>query len=113
MAERFCKVCKGWHDLDKPWPDNCIVERNWARSDLPAPMFIQDEMPPTKSMVDGRYYTSKAALRATYRPSGNKEGKYYTEVGNEQPKPFKKPKPDRKKIRASLDKAFSQAGLGA
>lgn len=94
-----------------------MPERNYARSDLPAPMLLSDTIEPTQSMVDGQYYTSKAAIRATYKPSGNKEGKRYVELGNDSsvtsPKPFTRPKPDRKDVRKSIDKAFSRAGLGA
>ena len=50
-----------------------------ARSDLPCPHVISDEMPPTEQ-VDGRFYTSKAAFRAVGRALG------LTEVGNEKPK---------------------------
>lgn len=86
-----------------------------ARSILGAPMIASDEMPPTQSMADGKTYTSKAALRATYLPSGNPEGARYTEVGND-PAIFRvppKPKSDRKAIKAAVGKAFSRAGLGA
>lgn len=38
---------------------------------------ISDEMPPTRHMVDGRYYTSKAKFRATTKAHG------CIEVGNE------------------------------
>lgn len=34
---RRCKVCEGWHRLDKPWPHNCRDERP-PKSDLAAPM---------------------------------------------------------------------------
>jgi len=57
-----------------------------ARSKLPMPHVISDEMPPTEQ-VDGRFYTSKAAFRATGRALG------LTEVGNEKPKP--KPRASR------------------
>lgn len=112
--ERLCRVCGGWHELDR-WPHNCMPERNYAASDLPAPMLIQDSMEPTQSMVDGQYYTSKSALRATYKPSGNKEGVRFIELGGDPSitKPAPKPKPDRKAIKAAVGKAFSQAGLGA
>lgn len=116
MRERFCRVCGGWHDIER-WPHNCLPGRNYAASDLPAPSVVSDTIEPTQSMVDGRYYTSKAAIRATYLPSGNKEGKRYVEVGNDSsvlnPKPHTKPKPDRQAIKAAVGKAFSQAGLGA
>jgi len=51
-----------------------------ARSALPVPYVISDEMPPTEQ-VDGKYYESKAAFRAVGRALG------LTEVGNEKPKP--------------------------
>ncbi len=110
MRERYCKVCGGWHKLDA-WPHNCMPERNWNRSHLSAPMIALDTMEPVRSMLDGKLYDSKAALRATYKQAG------VTEVGNDssvtEPKPFKKPKPDRKAIKASVNKAFSRVGLGA
>jgi hypothetical protein len=86
-----------------------------ARGTYSSPVLIGDEMPPTKNMVDGKLYTSKAAMRATYRPSGNVEGASFAEVGND-PAIFKrssKPKPDRAAIRATVGRAFSRAGLGA
>lgn len=111
MAERFCKVCEGWHDLDKPWPDNCLPERNWTRSDLAAPLIATDTMQPVQSMLDGKFYDSKSALRATYKAAG------VVEVGNDSsvtnPKRKVPSKPDRKAIKDSVDRAFSRAGLGA
>lgn len=110
MRERWCKVCGGWHNVDA-WPHNCLPERNMNRSSLAAPGFIRDSMEPVQSMLDGKMYDSKSALRATYKAAG------VVEVGNDSsitdPKPFKKPKPDRQAIKASVHKAFSQAGLGS
>jgi len=105
--ERFCKVCAGWHPLDKPWPHNCRAEDWTQRSELPAPMLIRDGMEAVQSMLDGKMYDSKRALRATYRQAG------VVEVGNEEMKPAPKPKPDRAKIKEAVGKAFSRAGLGA
>jgi hypothetical protein len=51
-----------------------------ARSSLPMPFVISDEMPPCEQ-VDGRFYTSKAAFRAVGRALG------LTEVGNEKFRP--------------------------
>jgi hypothetical protein len=59
-----------------------------ARSALPCPMLISDEMPPTEH-VDGRHYTSKAAFRAITRAHG------LTEVGNERFKPKQRSTDDR------------------
>lgn len=112
--ERLCKICGGWHDLDKPWPGNCLPEYNDTRSHLATPMIIHDGMQPIRSMADGKIYTSKAAMRQSYKPSGNPEGKRYVEVGDQvSTKLAPKPRPDRKAIEATVAKAFSQAGLGA
>lgn len=112
LRYRFCPDCEDMHDVHA-WPDN----HRRPEEAISAPMVIRDGMEPVQSMLDGKMYDSKRALRATYRPSGNKEGKYYTEVGNDsaimEPKPFKKPKPDRMKIKAAVHGAFSKAGFGA
>lgn len=111
MTERLCKVCHGWHDLDKPWPHECRADERRQRSHLPAPGIIADNMEPVQSMLDGKMYDSKSHLRQTYKHNG------VVEVGNDSsimdPKPLPKRKPDRKSVRSSVRKAFSQAGLGA
>jgi hypothetical protein len=109
MSERYCKICTGWHDLDQPWPVECIPVRKDSRSHLPSPMFIADTMEPVKSMLDGKMYDSKRNLRKTYKEAG------VIEVGNDPAmfRPRKRPPPDEKAIARSVDKAFSQAGLGA
>jgi len=109
MHKRVCRACGKLHDVDN-WPVECA--RQVARSEqVKAPMFIRDCMDPVQSMLDGKYYTSKSALRETYKQAG------VVEVGNDSsimnPKPRPKVKPDRKKVRQSIDKAFSRAGLGA
>lgn len=106
MRERFCKVCRKWHDPEN-WPEECWKPMRRARSDLAMPMVMQDSMAPVQSMTNGKYYDSKAALRAEYRRAG------VVEVGNEKLPPKEKPKPDRKAIKAAVGKAFSRAGLGA
>lgn len=108
MTLRLCKFCEGWHDLEY-WPSNCMPEHNWNRSELSGPYIASDTMQPVKSMLDGKLYDSKSKLRSTYRAAG------VTEVGNDPAikRPFKKPKPDRKAIKASVERAFSRAGFGA
>ena len=83
------------------------------RSHLAAPLIKGDTIEPARSMVDGKFYTSKAALRATYKPSGNASGERYIEVGDQDvTKHIKRDaKPDREGIRNSVRKALSQVGL--
>lgn len=66
---------------------------NFARSSLPLPYVISDIMEPTEQ-VDGRFYTSKRAFRATGRALG------LIEVGTEKFKP---------KSRASTEKGQKEA----
>lgn len=115
MRQFFDKVTGQWLDAEEYAFRKACNSQQVARSDLPAPMLINDSMEPTQSMVDGKFYTSKAQLRSTYKPSGNKEGRSYVEMGNDPlvTAPPKKPKTDRQGIKASVRKAFSQAGLGA
>jgi hypothetical protein len=72
-----------------------------ARSALPCPMLISDEMPPTEH-VDGRHYTSKAAFRAITRAHG------LTEVGNDKPPP-KRRSTDAKTVKAARREALKTA----
>ncbi len=78
------------------------------RSSLPSPGLIMDTMEPVQSQLDGKFYDSKSHLRKTYRQAG------VTEVGNDPQrlKPFKKPKPDRKAIRTSVEKAAARFKRG-
>lgn len=70
MTQRFCKVCRGWHDLDLPWPDNCRPERNMAQSDLPAPRLIRDGLDGVWNPVNGKVYDSKSAYYRAVKDAG-------------------------------------------
>jgi hypothetical protein len=107
MRERLCRVCRGWHDVDA-WPHNCLPERSHAASDLPVPNYISDGLNGVQSMLDGRIYDSKSKLRATYKAAG------VVEVGNDPARlrPRQKPKPDRKAIRDSVEKAAARFSRG-
>lgn len=108
MTQRLCKICLDWHNLGEPWPVECRVQSDAKRSELTAPMFISDTMDAVQSQLDGRMYDSKSALRRTYKDGG------VVELGNDAPiNPSKKIRPDRTKVKASVDRAFSRAGLGA
>jgi hypothetical protein len=83
------------------------VER--ARSALAAPRIASDYIDgagsAVRSMVDGKFYDSKSALRRHYRERG------VIEVGNEKLEPPPKPKPDRKRIRAAAGTALNRVGV--
>jgi hypothetical protein len=79
-----------------------------ARSDLPMPYIISDEMPPTEQ-VDGVHYTSKAKFRAVGRALG------LTEVGDQKFPPKKRAsehRSNKQKRRATLEKAIAQYRSG-
>lgn len=110
LRYKFCPDCGDMHDV-REWPDN------HRRPDeaLCAPSVISDNQPFIQSMATGQWFDSKSELRKTYKPSGNPQGERYTEVGNDPAllRPRRKPKPDRMSVKASVHRAFSQAGLGA
>lgn len=101
MRQRFCKVCRGWHETDQPLPDNCAPERIMTRSSLPSPHYINDGIE-IQSMHDGQMYTSKSKLRGEYRAHGIEE------IGNEKQPPVVKPKADRAAIRNELRKTYAE-----
>jgi hypothetical protein len=103
LALRLCKVCGDWHDLNRPWPHNCMPEAP-QRSELACPAVIGDAMPEGQHPYDGRTYDSKSGWR-----HANKQGGYI-EVGNDPARlrPKQKAKPDRKAITATLKKAQQQ-----
>lgn len=82
-----------WRRLDREPPR--------ARSSLPVPYIASDVMDETEHPCDGKHYTSKAQFRAVTRANG------CIEVGNDPQRfrPTEKPKPDRKSIRSSLERA--------
>lgn len=74
-----------------------------------------DEQEPTLSMADGKMYTSKSAMRASYKPSGNPQGASFVEVGDDQS--YKKQAqanrtPDPSLITESVDRAFADLQNG-
>ena len=89
---RSCRCCGDWHDIDEPWPHNCISHfgpENLKRSDLPTPMIRVDTMGAVKSMVTGKVHDSKSALRSEYKVHG------VVEMGTDAPMaPAAPKKPD-------------------
>lgn len=78
------------------------------RSDLPCPRLAGDVMTPVQSMLDGKMYDSKSALRATYRAAG------VTEIGNDPArlKPRTKKPIDDKVIADTVEKAAARVERG-
>lgn len=68
-----------------------------------------DEQEPLVSMADGKTYTSKAAMRESYKAKNNPQGVNYVELGNESrtANPVKR-KPDRAGIKDAVERAASE-----
>jgi len=116
MRSRFCEECGEWHPLDA-WPEKCMkFEEDKSADFIQAPMLVRDEMDkPMQSMADGKYYTSKRAMRHSY--VDNRQGKRFVEVGDDSsitnPKPRKPVRDGKDKIMKSVQKGMQQAGFGA
>lgn len=100
----------GWIKLDDGRERYCRLDRGAPPkvSELPFPMVMRDDMDPVQSMLDGKMYTSKSALRATYKAAG------VIEIGNDPSrlKPRQRKMPDRKKIKDTVEKAFARVDRG-
>jgi hypothetical protein len=73
---RFCRECKGWHDLNEAWPVECLGHFG-IRGDA-GPQIITDTIDPIRSMADGKMYDSKSMYRKELRARG------CYEVGNDR-----------------------------
>lgn len=100
MRERFCRVCRGWHNTDQPWPHNCIGHFGEVAT-RDAPYVISDTIE-IQSMHDGQHYTSKSKLRSEYRAHGVEE------MGNDRPSPPQAPKSDREGISNELRRVYAE-----
>lgn len=76
------------------------------RSDLPAPMLIGDEMPPTQHQCNGEILTSKAAFRAITKAHG------CVEVGNDRLPPKQRSKPSRAEAKRTVTRAAARVERG-
>ena len=86
------------------WRVKRPVKENRRAENMPLPFVISDNMEPTEQ-VDGEFYTSKRAFRATGRALG------LVEVGNEKLKPKPKNAGSRaagEARRASIKKAVEK-----
>jgi hypothetical protein len=86
------------------WRVKRPVKENRRAENMPLPFVISDNMEPTEQ-VDGKFYTSKRAFRATGRALG------LVEVGNEKLKPKPKNAGSRaagEARRASIQKAVEK-----
>ena len=107
MRERFCRHCSNWHDINN-WPRGCYVIAEHRSDTLSVPYFISDTTEPLVSMADGRTYSSKSALRSTYKASGNPDGVTYVEVGNE---PIREPPKQQSTVTETLKRVKEKLSL--
>lgn len=100
-------------------PDGMPMLHQGERAAEPqAPMYVNDNLPgeALQSQVDGQMFTSKSALRASYRRHGVEEVGTDT-AANRNRRDWidekKKREKRRKEIRGALYRAHSRMGYGA
>lgn len=79
-----------------------------ARSDLPFPMILSDEMADTEHPCDGKFYSSKSTFERITRQNG------CVTVGDDPARlrPKAKAKPDDKKISDAVERAVARVKRG-
>ena len=97
MTQRMCKICGNWHDLEEPWPAECV--RFIKHSD--APNVIRDDLGThLRHMGTGRMLDSKSAFRKEDKAIGA------TCVGNEataKPREWIEPSAPGPDIKRAID----------
>ena len=89
------------------------IRHRGARADFPCPMVIRDTIGgDLQSMADGKWYDSKSALRRSYTPDGNPQGRDYQEIGGTEIEPAGRASVDKKGIRDALDRAMHDVETG-
>lgn len=78
MAQRYCRVCSGWHDVDEPWPQACLEHYKAAKGSLQ----IVKDIDPYKSVITGEVIGGRRQHREHLKSHG------CIEVGNERGKQF-------------------------
>ena len=69
MTQRWCKVCRGWHDPEA-WPHNCLPEANLSRSDLAFPQVARTSLDDLWNPVDGKRYSNSRNFEAAVKAKG-------------------------------------------
>lgn len=80
MASRHCDVCNGWHDLQEPWPTQCLDHYRKRKGEDKVGLQIMKDIDPYKSVVDGSIIGGRKQHRDHLRARG------LVEVGNESVK---------------------------
>ena len=119
MRQRFCTICRNWHELDKI-PVECWEAKasiSHARSTLAFPMInTSDSTEPLVSMADGKTYTSKRAMRESYKAANNPRGQDFIEVGDAPeyitPSLRKPMEPKKEDFQVAIEKAEAAINRG-
>lgn len=100
MRERYCRVCRGWHDISVDWPVSCLGHFGQTRPSATIHV-ISDSMDMLKHPATGHMTDSKSVFRGHTKASG------CIEVGNEPMKP-QKPQHKLENPRVSIARALER-----
>lgn len=100
---RFCRACKGFHDLDEAWPAECESHFPSLSTGAGEARFyvVSDSIPAFRSMADGKMYESKSRYRADLKARG------LVEMGNDKVTRSTKALPP---VRQDLKRAIQELG---
>lgn len=113
---RYKSVAGGFLNLDTGKFEPIVYRTYDDRNPAPRPRInTSDEQPALMSYADGKMYTSKAAMRESYKPGGNPQGATFVEIGDDQS--YKQQaqanrKPDENLIREATERAYADLSAG-
>lgn len=112
----YKSVPGGFLNLDTGLVEPYSYREYTASNPPPLPrIYTGDETEPLRSMADGQMYTSKAAMRESYRATNNPRGEEFVEIGDDAGylNPVHKPlEADKSDIAVALDKAEAAVSRG-
>lgn len=114
---QYKSVPGGFMNLDSGAFEPFVNRIYDANNPPPLPrIYTGDETPALVSMADGKHYTSKAAMRESYRASNNPQGKEFIEVGDAPeyitPPPRKTLAPKKENFLEAVEKAEAAINRG-
>lgn len=111
-ASRFCKICRNWHMLDEPWPENCFGHYRQASAGVG--LQIIKDIDPYRTVAADKATGKRVNIGSRREHREFLRRNAYIEIGNEIPK-MTRPEPklcSKADIKAAIEQVKAGKGAG-
>ena len=98
MAQRHCDICGNWHDLNEPWPNECMG--HYRKDKTGKSSQVMGDLEPYKSMITGEVIQGRKQHRDHLKAHGK------IEIGNEYESASKRERKEMPPIEQTVKRAF-------